>query len=53
MSNWLLDEMKETKGFKSDNWLLDEMQRIGEDTEYNAFRSATVDFIESAVRCRR
>jgi hypothetical protein len=50
MSNWLLDEMRETKGVKSDNWLLDEMRKkTDEDTEYNAFRSATTGFIESAI----
>lgn len=39
MSNWLLEDEP-----KSSNWLLDE-----EDTEYNVLRSATVDFLESAI----
>lgn len=41
MSNWLLDDDVST-----DNWLLSDTE---EDTEYNAFRSATTGFIESAI----
>lgn len=40
MSNWLLEDEPSTS-----NWLLGEE----EDTEYSAVRSATVDFIESAI----
>jgi len=41
MSNWLLDDDASTE-----NWLLSDND---EDTEYNAFRSATTGFIESAI----
>ena len=40
MANWLLEDKP-----KSSNWLLEDE----EDTEYNVFRSATVDFLESAI----
>ena len=40
MSNWLLEDKP-----KSSNWLLEDE----EDTEYNVLRSATVDFLESAI----
>jgi len=40
MSNWLLEDEPSTS-----NWLLGEE----EDTEYSAVRSATVDFLESAI----
>ena len=40
MSNWLLEDKP-----KSSNWLLEDE----EDTEYNVLRSATVDFLESAL----
>ena len=38
MSNWLLEDEAETS-----NWLLTDTE---EDTDYNAFRSATTGFIQ-------
>ena len=42
MKNWLLDEPS-----SPDNWLLS--GETEEATDYNAFRSGAVDFVESAI----